>query len=325
MADVLVLVDHDQGTPTKVARQLLTAATQIADGGVHAAVFGPGADGDAEALGAYGATSAFVWTDGAVTAYATEPHTAALVAAMDASGADVVLHAADPFVTDVVGRAAVRRDGGVITDAVDLSWDGAALEVTKPIFGGDMMATARVAEGHPQFIGVKANAFTAKTAATGGPPEIVELDVALDEAATRARVVETVEQAGSGRPEMTEASLIVAGGRGLGDASGFELIERLADTLGAAVGASRAATDVGWYPHQHQIGQTGKTVSPQLYLGAGISGAIQHRAGMQTSQTIVAINKDAEAPIVSIADFAVVGDLYKVVPALIEELQQRRG
>jgi electron transfer flavoprotein alpha subunit len=180
-----------------------------------------------------------------------------------------------------------------------------------------------VREGRPQFIGVKANAFTAEP---GGASEcqIVVLNVSLDDKTRRAEVIDTVEQEAGGRPEMTEAAFIVAGGRGLGDAEGFKLIEELADALGAAVGASRAATDAGWYPHQHQIGQTGKTVAPQLYVGAGISGAIQHRAGMQTSQTIVAINKDADAPIFSIADFAVVGDLYKVLPPLIEEIRKRK-
>jgi electron transfer flavoprotein alpha subunit len=136
--------------------------------------------------------------------------------------------------------------------------------------------------------------------------------------------VVVVPEAG-GRPEMTEAAIIVAGGRGLGDAEGFRLVEQLADALGAAVGASRAATDAGWYPHQHQIGQTGKTVSPQLYIGCGISGAIQHRAGMQTSQTIVAINKDPEAPIFSLVDFGVVGDLHTVLPQATEQIRKRKG
>jgi electron transfer flavoprotein alpha subunit len=186
-----------------------------------------------------------------------------------------------------------------------------------------MVSKCHVKGGRPQFIGVKANAFTAEESG-GGAPEVAALDVTLDEKAKRAKVTDVVEASSGGRPEMTEAAIIVAGGRGLGDAEGFELVERLADALGAAVGASRAATDAGWYPHQHQIGQTGKTVSPQLYIGAGISGAIQHRAGMQTSQTIVVINKDAEAPIFSIADFGVVGDLYKILPPLIEEVGKRK-
>lgn len=324
MVDMLVLVDHDEGTPGKVATQLLTAARQLADGEVGAALFGPGADRGAEKVGAYGATTAYVWTDDAADRYATEPRTAALVAALEASGAGVVLYPADPLVTDVVARAAIRVEGGVITDAVDLSVADGVVGVTKPIFGGDMMSQCHVTGGRTQFVGVKPNAY-ADAEVGGEPAEVVTLDVALEADATRAEIVDVVAEEAAGRPEMTEAPIIVAGGRGLGDASGFELVEQLADALGAAVGASRAATDAGWYPHQHQIGQTGKTVSPQLYLGAGISGAIQHRAGMQTSQTIVAVNKDAEAPIFSIADFGVVGDLYKVLPPLIEQINQRKG
>ena len=174
-----------------------------------------------------------------------------------------------------------------------------------------------------QFISVKPNAFTAEE--SGGSAETVQLQVEVTEEAKRAKVVDTVEQSAGGRPDVTEAAIIVAGGRGLGNAEGFGLIEQLADALKAGVGASRAATDAGWYPHSHQIGQTGKTVSPQLYIGAGISGAIQHRAGMQTSQTIIAINKDPEAPIFSIADFGIVGDLYKVIPPLIDEINARKG
>jgi electron transfer flavoprotein alpha subunit len=281
MVHVLVLVDHDAGTPRKVSNQILTAARGLADE-VSAAVFGP-----------------------------------------DASSADVVLYPADPFIGDVVARAAVRAGAGVITDAVDLALDGDAVVATKAIFGGDMVSRCHVKPGRPQFIGVKANAFTAEESG-GGPADTVGLDVTVDDKARRARITDVVEAEAGGRPEMTEAAIIVAGGRGLGDAEGFRLVEQLADALGAAVGASRAATDAGWYPHQHQIGQTGKTVSPQLYIGCGISGAIQHRAGMQTSQTIVAVNKDAEAPIFSIADFGVVGDLYKVIPPLIEEINKRK-
>ena len=323
MVHILVFVDHDAGTPKKVSNQILTAARGLG-AQVSAAAFGPGAGAVAEAVGAFGATQAFVWEAEEAASHATEPQTAALVAALGASGADVLLYPADPFIGDVVARAAVRTDAGVITDAVDLELDGDVVVATKAIFGGDMISTCQVKPGRPQLIGVKPNAFAAEEGGEGAC-ETVALDVALDEAAMRAEITDVVVAEAGGRPEMTEAAIIVAGGRGLGDAEGFGLIEQLADALGAAVGASRAATDAGWYAHQHQIGQTGKTVSPQLYIGCGISGAIQHRAGMQTSQTIVAINKDPEAPIFAIADFGIVGDLYQVLPPLIDEANARKG
>ncbi len=324
MPDVLVLVDHDRGTPRRSPLQLLTAARERGGGTVAAALFGEGAASGAEKLGAYGVATAYVWDSPDAAAYATEPQVAALEAALEASAADVLLYPADPFLTDVIARAAVRLEAGVVTDAVDLTLEGDRLVATKAIFGGEMTSRCQVRGDRPQFLGVKANSFAAVESG-GAPAEVVALDVTLDDTARRARVVDVVVTPSGGRPEMTEASVIVAGGRGLGDAEGFRLVEQLADALGAAVGASRAATDAGWYPHQHQIGQTGKTVAPQLYIGAGISGAIQHRAGMQTSQTIVAINKDAEAPIFAIADLAIVGDLYKILPPLIEEVAKRRA
>jgi electron transfer flavoprotein alpha subunit len=324
MTDILVLVDHDKGAPKKVSNQILTAARSLADGGtVSAALLGEGAAAAAEKVGAYGAGKAYVWEAPEADEYATEPRTAAVVAALEASGARVLLYPADPFTTDVVARAAVRLEAGVVTDATDLSVEGDRVVVTKAIFGGEMTSRCQVRGDRPQFIGVKPNAFTAEESG-GGAAETATLDVTVDDKAKRAKVVDVVEQSAGGRPEMTEAAMIVAGGRGLGDAEGFRLIEELADALGAAVGASRAATDAGWYPHQHQIGQTGKTVSPQLYLGAGISGAIQHRAGMQTSQTIICVNKDGEAPIFSVADLGVVGDLYKILPPLVEEIRKRK-
>jgi electron transfer flavoprotein alpha subunit len=324
MTDILVLVEHDGGTPKKVTNQILTAASQKGDGEVIAAIFGAGASQAADKVGEYGATRALVWEGAEADEYATEPKVAALAAAIETSGATIVLYAADPFVTDVVARTAVRIGGGVVADAVDLELDGDRMVATKAIFGGDMNSRCQVKGDRVQFVGVKPNSFQAESTG-GGAAEVQTLDVTLPETATRARITDRVEAESGGRPEMTEAAIIVSGGRGLGDADGFELIGQLADALGGAVGASRAATDAGWIAHSHQIGQTGKTVSPQLYLANGISGAIQHRAGMQTSQTIAVINKDPEAPIFSIADIGIVGDLYKVIPPLIEEINKRKG
>lgn len=324
MTDILVLIEHDDGKPKKVSNQILTAAGSIGDGAVAAAIFGAGAAAVADKVGEYGATKAYVWEAPEADEYATEPQVAALVAAVEAAGAPIVLYASDPFVTDVVARTAVRTGGGVVADAVDLELQGDRMVATKAIFGGDMTSRCQVDGDRTQFVGVKPNSFQAE-ASGGGAAEVVELDVTLPDTATRTKIVDRVEAKSSGRPEMTEATIVVSGGRGLGDADGFELIGQLADALGGAVGASRAATDAGWIAHNHQIGQTGKTVSPQLYLASGISGAIQHRAGMQTSQTIAVINKDAEAPIFSIADIGVVGDLYKVIPVLIEEINKRKG
>jgi len=322
---MLVVVEHDEGTLGKVSGQILTAARGLADD-VHAVAWGPGAADVAGQVGAFGGSTVHVFDDPVVTGYATGPQVAVVAAALDASGADTLLYPADPFVTDVVATVAVARGAGVVTDAVDLDVDDdGGLVATKAIFGGDMISTCRVKPGLLACLGVKANAFTGEEAGGGGPAEVDVLDVAVDDAARAIEVVEVVEQSSGNRPEMTEASIIAAGGRGLGDADGFRLIEHLADALGGAVGASRAATDAGWYPHQHQIGQTGKTVAPQLYIGSGISGAIQHRAGMQTSQLIAAINTDGDAPIFSIADFGVVGDLHTVIPALIDEIEQRTG
>ncbi|CAN5865579.1 electron transfer flavoprotein subunit alpha/FixB family protein [soil metagenome] len=324
MTDILVLIEHADGSPKKVSNQILTAAKTIGDGDVSAAIFGADASAVADKVGEYGATKAYVWGATEADEYATEPQVAALAAAIEASGAPIVLYAADPFVTDIVARTAVRTGGGVVADAVDLELQGDRMVATKAIFGGDMTSQCQVQGDRTQFVGVKPNSFQAE-ASGGGAAEVVELDVTLPDNATRTKITDRVEAKESGRPEMTEAAIVVSGGRGLGDSDGFDLIGQLADALGGAVGASRAATDAGWIAHNHQIGQTGKTVSPQLYLANGISGAIQHRAGMQTSQTIAVINKDAEAPIFSIADIGIVGDLYKVIPVLVEEINKRKG
>jgi len=225
---------------------------------------------------------------------------------------------------EVAGRLAVKTGAGVLTDAVDLTpaGDGGGPVAEQSIFGGAIIVKSRVSRGI-SIVAVRPNAVPPEAAPAEAALEPVAVE--LSEAAKGARITERVVAERSERPELTEASIVVSGGRGVGNAENFALIERLADSLGAAVGASRAATDAGWYPHQFQVGQTGKTVSPQLYLAVGISGAIQHRAGMQTSKTIMVINKDPEAPIFELADFGVVGDLFKVVPQLTEEITRRQA
>jgi electron transfer flavoprotein alpha subunit len=230
-----------------------------------------------------------------------------------------VLVAATAEGKEIAGRLAIKTDSGVITDAVGL---GEGFVADQSIFGGGVNVHSKVRKGTP-IVAVRPNS-TAPVSVAGAAAGTEEVPVTLSDAAKAARVVERVKQEKGARPELTEAAIVVSGGRGVGSAENFSVIEGLADALGAAVGASRAATDAGWYPHQFQVGQTGKTVSPQLYIAAGISGAIQHRAGMQTAKTIIAINKDPEAPIFELADYGVVGDLHQVVPQLTEEVSKRK-
>src|SRR6266702_4424637 len=218
--------------------------------------------------------------------------------------------------------AAVWLGSGAEAGRDRLAEYGAGQVAEQSIFGGAIIVKSRASKGIP-IVAVRPNAVPPEAAP--GAAALEPVAVELSDAAKGARITERVVAERSERPELTEASIVVSGGRGVGNAENFALIEGLADTLGAAVGASRAATDAGWYPHKFQVGQTGKTVSPQLYLAVGISGAIQHRAGMQTSKTIMVINKDPEAPIFELADFGVVGDLFKVVPQLTEEITRRQG
>ncbi|MEX0868785.1 MAG: electron transfer flavoprotein subunit alpha/FixB family protein [Nitriliruptoraceae bacterium] len=325
MAELVVLIDHTAGTPKKVSLQMLTAARSLAAdlGSEVAAVWlGPGAADASAQLGAHGATKLYHWDSDEASAYVTLPQVEALEAVLDQTDVAAVLFASTNHVKDVAARLAIRVDAGVITDCTGLGVDAGAIVATKEVFGGELITTSRVADGKVPMFGVASNAFVAEPA-DGAAPELVALDVTLSDVAKAAAVTSVEKQSDSSRPDIAEAAIVVSGGRGLGKEDGFELIEQLADVLGAGVGASRAATDAGWYPHRYQVGQTGRTISPSLYLCAGISGAIQHRAGMQTSQNIVAINKDPEAPIFQITDFGVVGDLYDVVPALIEEIRSR--
>ncbi len=322
MAEVLVLVEHTDGEVKKVTGELLTLAARL---GEPSAVFiGSGFDAAKETLAAHGAAKVYVVEDSEVSSYLVAPSAEVLATIMaDASPAAVLL-ASTAEGKEIAARLAVKTGSGVITDATDLTAeDGVTAE--QQVFGGSTIVRSRVTTGTP-IVTVRPNSVAAQTA-DGATGDLMRVDVAvqLSEAAKGAQITDRVVEEKGERPELTEAAIVVSGGRGVGSADNFSVIEALADALGAAVGASRAATDAGWYPHQHQVGQTGKTVSPQLYVAAGISGAIQHRAGMQTSKTIVAINKDPEAPIFELVDYGVVGDLHEVVPALTDKVRARKG
>jgi electron transfer flavoprotein alpha subunit len=315
MAEILVLVEHDGETVKKVTSELLTLARKL---GEPAAVWaGPGSEGGRERLAEFGAAKIYVADSAEFDDYVAAPKAELLAQLVAASSPAAVLVPSTAEGREVAGRLAVKTGSGVITDAVGLD---DSLVAEQSIFGGAIVVQSRVRTGTP-IIAVRPNAIAPEAASGAATVEPVTIDVS--DAAKTAQITERVIQERGERPELTEASIVVSGGRGVGGGENFALIEKLADSLGAAVGASRAATDAGWYPHQFQVGQTGKTVSPQLYLAVGISGAIQHRAGMQTSKTIMVINKDPEAPIFELADFGVVGDLFKVVPQLTEEIERR--
>jgi electron transfer flavoprotein alpha subunit len=318
MAEVLVLAEHADGALKKVTSELITAARVL--GEPAAVVVGkPGtADPLVDGLKAAGAAKIYVAESGAAENYLITPSVDVLAGLAESASPAAVLLAASADGKEIGGRLAARIGSGLLVDVVDVQ---AGPKGVHSIFGGAFTVEAQ-ANGDTPVITVRAGAIDAEPADGAGEKVTVE----VPEPAENAAKVTSREPAAAGdRPELTEATIVVSGGRGVGSADNFHVVEELADSLGAAVGASRAAVDSGYYPGQFQVGQTGKTVSPQLYIALGISGAIQHRAGMQTSKTIVAVNKDEEAPIFEIADYGIVGDLFKVAPQLTEAVKARKG
>jgi len=318
MAQVLVVVEQADGAVKKVTLENLTLARGL---GEPAAVWlGPGYnDGAAATLAEYGAATVYVVDSADLADFVVAPKAEALAAVIAQASPAAVLISSTAEGKELAGRLAIKTESGIITDAVAVD---PGFIATQSVFGGSTVVHSKVTRGIP-IITIRPNSTPPEPAAAAGAR--VDVSVSVSDAAKGARVTGRTAAQKAGRPDLSEAAVVVSGGRGVGGPEGFGVIESLADSLGAAVGASRAATDAGWYPHQFQVGQTGKTVSPQLYIANGISGAIQHRAGMQTSKTIVAVNKDPEAPIFELADFGVVGDLFAVVPQLTEEIGKRKG
>ena len=313
MSEVLVVAELVEGGVAKPTLELLTLGRRLGEPVV--VVFGDAAEGVAATVGKYGARRVLVVADLAVADYLVAPKAEALAQIAAQVSPAAILLSSTAEGKEVAGRLAVKLGSGLITDATDIAADGTT---TQSVFAGNWQVKVAVSHGAP-VVTVKPNAVAPEP----GPvqPEVENAAVTISEAAKGARIVAREPRQASGRPQLTEAAVVVSGGRGTG--GDFSTVEALADALHGAVGASRAAVDSGWYPHAYQVGQTGKTVSPQLYIAAGISGAIQHRAGMQTSKAVVAINKDAEAPIFALADLGVVGDLHTVLPAVVEAIKQR--
>ncbi|MFC7547504.1 electron transfer flavoprotein subunit alpha/FixB family protein [Plantactinospora sp. GCM10030261] len=319
MSEVLVVVEATKEFGVKkVTLEQLTLAREL---GTPSAVVlgGPGAAASlADKLGEYGAQKIYAAESDEIDGYLVAPKATVLAELVTRVQPAAVLLASSQEGKEIAARLAVKLDNGILTDVVGLTAEGVATQVA---FAGSTIVKSRVTRGVP-LVTVRPNSLTPTPAAA--TPEVEQISVQVTDVDKLTRVAERVAEQKGSRPELTEASVVVSGGRGVGNADNFKLVEELADLLGGAVGASRAAVDSGFYPHQFQVGQTGKTVSPQLYVALGISGAIQHRAGMQTSKTIVAVNKDGESPIFELADFGVVGDLFKVVPQAAEEIRKRK-
>jgi len=314
MSEIYVFIDHTNGAPAKTAGELLTLARSL--GNAHAVIAGTSQELDAATptLNKFGAFAITLLESSEINNHPSSAIASALADVAKSKGAGAILLPSTARGKEIAGRLAVRLDSGIITDAIAISPE---LICTQSVFGGSTIVHSQVSKGIP-VITVRPNSIEPVPAESSATAEKIAVNANIS-----ARITAREPAVRGARPELSEANIIVSGGRGTD--GNFAPIEELADALGAAVGASRAATDAGWYPHSHQVGQTGKTVSPALYIACGISGAIQHRAGMQTSKTIVVVNKDPEAPIFDIADFGVVGDLFAVAPQATAGIKAKKG
>jgi len=318
MAGILVFVEQRDGEIRKASLQAVSEAKRHggAGGEVTAVLVGAGIGGAAAGLGAWGAAKVFVADNPALGLYSAEGYAEAVTAAAATAQPSAIFFAGTAMGRDLAPRVAARLGVGAIADAVKLSLDGDSFTARRPVYSGKAFAEVTTAGKRPQVISLRPNVFAAEE--SGGSAAVENLDgLGLS---IRAVVRELVKAAG-GELDVAEADIIVSGGRGIKGPENFALIKSLADALGGAVGASRAVVDAGWIAHSHQVGQTGKVVSPSLYVACGISGAIQHLAGMSSSKIIVAINKDPDAPIFKIADYGIVGDLFEVIPPMVAAIK----
>jgi electron transfer flavoprotein alpha subunit len=314
--NVWVWTEISGDAPHRQSLELFTAARGL--GNAEAVVLHPAGNAALETIGRHGASVIHHGDDPRYAEYLTEPQAATLAALIEAGKPDLILFSSTSDARDVLARLMARLGVGVVANATNVQYDGDEIRVTAP-WGAETTGTVTLDGDGPHLVQLRPKSFAAEE--VGGTAEVRPVSIAIDETTLRTRVVESVEQASEG-PNLEDAGIIVSGGRGLGKAENYSMIQDLAATLGGAPGATRAIVDAGWVPYSHQVGQTGKTVKPTLYVACGISGAIQHIAGMKGSKYIVAINKDPDAPIFEFADLGVVGDVNTVVPKLTERLKQ---
>ena len=321
-ANVFVWIEQFDGQPVAASWEALGLGRTLAEGGkVTALVFGEAIDAVIEGAWARGADAVIAVRDASLGTYRFEPYVAQLAALVQEHAPDIVLATATTAGRELLAGAAADLDAAMLSDVTELTLEGGRLQAVRPVLGGKVLSVEAVVGDGPQFATLRVRAFPSPEPEAGRRGELIEASPVPVDAATQ---VESIE-ASADQVSLTDASIIVSGGRGVGGPEGFEPVRALADVLGGAVGASRAAVDAGWIPYEHQVGQTGKVVSPDLYIAAGISGAIQHQAGMRTSKVIVAINKDPEAPIFKLARYGIVDDLFAVLPALTEVFREKLG
>ncbi len=323
---ILAVLEAEGGALKKISFELLTAAARadeaLSSGGVTALLIGPGAAAAASSVPAATAREVLCAEGVAFEHYAPQAYAQAVLAASEAASAKAIVFGATSYGRDLAPRVAAALSAGLLMDVTDLFAHEGGLAARRPVYAGKAIAQEH-ALGERAVAAVRPNAFAARSQGGAAAPARA-LAVEVEAQNVRAKVREVRRETG-GRPELSEAEVIVSGGRGLKEPANFVLVEQLADALGAAVGATRAVVDAGWRPHHEQVGQTGKTVSPGLYVAVGISGAVQHIAGMSSSRTIVAINRDGEAPIFKLADYGIVGDALEVLPELTREVGRLKG
>lgn len=320
---VLVIAETKESKIKKTSFELLSQAQNLGADDITALLIGEGVSDLAAELGHYGATKVLVADHALLNHYTTEGYAHVVKQAIDSIQPELVLFAASSNGKDLAPRLSARLDAGLVSDALELSHDGSKFVALRPMFAGKVMAKVSLASS-PALVSMRPNVVSVKAADSSRNAEVSALDLTLTDSDIRAKVV-AVEAAGGDKIDVAEADIVVSGGRGLKAPENFKLVEDLAEVLGAGVGASRAVVDAGWRPHSEQVGQTGKTVSPTLYIACAISGAMQHLAGMSSSKNIIAINSDAEAPIFKVASYGIVGDVFEVLPELTEKLKAAKG